>query len=96
MHCLSVHRHTNTQAGWQAGKEDRCMHILIVILIQTHAPFVSAQTDKHTGRLAGRQGRQMYAYTDSNTDACTVCRSTDRQTHRPADRQARKTDVCIH
>ena len=70
MHCLSVHRRTNTQAGWQAGKEDGRIHTLIVILIQTHALLVSAQTDKHTGGLAGRQGRQTYAYsnTDSETD----------------------------
>ena len=62
-------RQTNTQAGWQAGKEDRCMHTLIVI--QTHALFVSAQTDKQThrraGGLAGRQGRRTYAYTDTVT-----------------------------
>ena len=63
---FSVHRQTNTQAGWQAGKEDGRMHTLIVILIQTHPLLVSAQTDKHTGGLAGRQGRQTYVYT--NTD----------------------------
>ena len=86
---------TNTQAGWQAGKEDRRMHTLIVI--QTHALFVGAQTDKHTGRLAGRQGRRTYAYTDSDTDTDTrtACQCTDRQTHRLAGRQAGKTDVNV-
>ena len=72
------------------------VHIPTPIHAHTHTHPCVYRQNRQAVQINTQAGWQAYAYTDSDTDTCTVCQCTDRQTHRLAGRQSRKTDVCIH
>ena len=64
-----------------------------LIVIQTHALFVSAQTVKHTGRLAGKEDGRMHTLIVIliQTHPLLVSAQTDKHTGWLAGRQGRQT-----